>query len=261
MLILATSAEAVSASADVVTASVAVIAGAFAGYQILLAARDRRQRDRPFVVVDLAEGSRGYTNTVELVVANAGLTVARDVTLSFITLPTAGDDRWPSLPDQIGDGIPALAPGREHRFVARYIIRTMGGTRLSTEGSARVVVGCRDDKNREYRDKYELTSTSSDVASQSPTTACGISLGTSRRSSERCPGSTHGGASRTDRASDPVAGRGGRVKDVLAAPREGSGARFRRSPQSRRRDSNSEPPDYKIQNGGVGGMWLMLLPT
>ena len=29
--------------------------------------------------------------------------------------------------------------------------------------------------------------------------------------------------------------------------------------QSRRRDSNSEPPDYKIRNAGVSGIWLIPL--
>ncbi len=34
-----------------------------------------------------------------------------------------------------------------------------------------------------------------------------------------------------------------------------------RNHQSRRADSNREPPDYKIQNAGVGEIWLILLST
>jgi hypothetical protein len=78
---LAVEAETISAAANVATAIIALFAGVFAGYQVLLAARERRQRDRPFVVVDLAEGARG--NSIDLVVANVGLTVARNVQLGF----------------------------------------------------------------------------------------------------------------------------------------------------------------------------------
>ena len=144
-----------SAAAGVASAVITLLAGIFAAYQVILASHDRRDRERPFVVVDLAESAaRSYTSIIELVVANAGLTVARDVKLQFLQEPNDQKSGLPLLSEQLGQGIPTLPPRREFRFAAGSITHTLDGKFSSTSGAIEVVVTCHDDKGRTYSDRF-----------------------------------------------------------------------------------------------------------
>jgi hypothetical protein len=89
-------------------------AAVVAALQVGEAQRSRRERSRPFVVIDF-----GFVSGViiEIVITNIGKTIARDVRFAFDPplVGTSDDDaRGPisELP-VFRDGIPSLAPGRE----------------------------------------------------------------------------------------------------------------------------------------------------
>jgi len=101
-----------SALGTCVTAVVAVIAAVFAGYQVREARRTREAQTQPFVMVDI-QPSRVWQNLLLLVIENIGMTLAKDVKITFTpALTTSLADS--ALPQSVllREGIPALPPRR-----------------------------------------------------------------------------------------------------------------------------------------------------
>lgn len=95
------------------TAIVALLAAVFAGWQVWEIRKAREEEARPFVIVDV-QSSAAWNNLFNLVVENAGATVARDVRLSF-TPPLQSSNEEVDLESTalITEGIPMLPPGRQ----------------------------------------------------------------------------------------------------------------------------------------------------
>lgn len=94
------------------TAVVALLAAGFAGWQVREIRRTRQEETRPFVIVDI-QSSTASSNFLNLVIENAGATVARDVRLSFSPpLRSSKDSVDLESTALISDGIPMLPPGR-----------------------------------------------------------------------------------------------------------------------------------------------------
>lgn len=95
------------------TAIVALLAAAFAGWQVWEIRRTRQEESRPFLVVDI-QSSAAWNNLFNLVIENAGPTVARDVRVSF-TPPLQSSNDQVDLESTVllTEGIPMLPPGRQ----------------------------------------------------------------------------------------------------------------------------------------------------
>lgn len=95
------------------TAIVALLAAAFAGWQVWEIRRTRQEESRPFVIVDI-RSSAAATHLLDLVIENAGQTVARDVRVSF-TPPLRSASEHVDLESTalLTEGIPMLPPGRQ----------------------------------------------------------------------------------------------------------------------------------------------------
>lgn len=107
--------DVVVAAAAVLTLVVAVWAAWYARGQVQLARQTREDQSRPFVVVDF-ESSVVWLNVINLVVANVGQTLARDVKLTFDPPLRSSQDKSEQFALQdsalITEGISAMPPGR-----------------------------------------------------------------------------------------------------------------------------------------------------
>lgn len=101
-----------AAVAQVVTAAVAVLAAAFAGWQVLETRRTRHAQAQAFVVVDVVPGNP-WMNWLTLVVENIGTTLARDVRITF-NPPVTTAASTNGLVDSVllREGVSMLPPGR-----------------------------------------------------------------------------------------------------------------------------------------------------
>lgn len=97
------------------TATVALLAAVFAGWQVWEIRKARQEESRPFVIVDI-QSSAAWNNLFNLVIENAGPTVARDVRMSF-TPPLQSSNEHVDLESTVllAEGIPMLPPGRQVR--------------------------------------------------------------------------------------------------------------------------------------------------
>ena len=104
-----TNAAAVSATAAVVTAFIAVVA-------IRATASDSRRRTRPYVIVDLRPDQDHPSGTMDLIVENVGQSAARDLAIEFLPPLAIASDKSENLLWFIGERyrtpIPLLAPGQ-----------------------------------------------------------------------------------------------------------------------------------------------------
>jgi hypothetical protein len=106
----------VTAWATVFEAGVLLTAALFAGSQLAEMRQTRIAQSRPYVIAYLRHQPVGHT-LIEFVIANAGKTVARDITLTFDPplSPTSGpgasfgEAHWVVF----DSGLPMLAPGQE----------------------------------------------------------------------------------------------------------------------------------------------------
>ena len=106
-----------SALAACVTAGVAVLAAAFAYFQVREARNLRRDQAKPFVVVDI-QPSRASMHLLNLVVENTGTTIARDVTFEFEPpLSSSLDDYDVAQTTLVKDGLPMIPPHRRHEYL------------------------------------------------------------------------------------------------------------------------------------------------
>lgn len=135
------------------TLAVLAAAALFAGWQVWEARNDRRQRHRPFVVVDFEEAA---TIFVELQVHNIGATPAKDVVLTFDQEPETSMDkgRWPALNAAIfGEGVPLMPPDRRIRMLFDRV-----PDRIKDDLPMRhlATVRYRDDRGKRYEESYPL---------------------------------------------------------------------------------------------------------
>lgn len=99
----------------IVAGSAAALTGLVAIVTLVHAGRDSRERTRPVVLVEYRVPPHAY-RALELVVRNAGVSMARHLTVSFDPpLEEREDDDLirRSILDRYGLGIPALGPGQE----------------------------------------------------------------------------------------------------------------------------------------------------
>lgn len=142
----------VEAGAALGTFGVAVLAAKFGRRQVKLAGRDRRDRQRPFVAVDLT--TEGSDNLIFLSVQNFGQTVARDVRISIRPEPWKSNDTEIEqyLAKFLTEPIPTLPPGRRHVTVFAQMVSR------SAEPPTRfdVQVECRGPRKAPFADDYVL---------------------------------------------------------------------------------------------------------
>lgn len=142
---------ALSALATVATALVAIVALAHT-------ARDSRERTRPVVLAEFRKEEHSST-VIDLVVRNAGQSVARDVVVKFDPEPVLPDDggvyltKW--LLKRYHQTIPTLAPGQE----LTNIWFSMDAAEVNEEPTAdqvRVTISYRRSRFRRYSEVFPL---------------------------------------------------------------------------------------------------------
>jgi hypothetical protein len=106
-----------SVLAACVTAGVAVLAAAFAYFQVREARNLRRDQAKPFVIVDI-QPSRASMHLLNLVVENTGTTIARDVTFVFEPPLSSSLDNYDIAQTTfVKDGLPMIPPRRRHEYL------------------------------------------------------------------------------------------------------------------------------------------------
>lgn len=147
-----------SAAAAWVTVFVLIVAAGIALWQAQEARRLRQEQSRPWVSVDFEFPKPSLVN---LVIANFGRTVARDVTLEFDPPPTRAIEAKRShesgtLAESVllTSGIPTLPPGKRVVSLFDSLIERDGGDHPERYT---VVVRFADyDRKRRYESTYEL---------------------------------------------------------------------------------------------------------
>lgn len=128
-------------------------AAGFAGWQVMEAREDRRQRHRPFVVLDFEPTA---TIFAELVVRNIGTTPAREVVARLNEPPEVALEGgpWPALDAALfSDGIPLMPPGRDVRML---FDRVPDRVKRDLAMSWTATVTYRDDRGNNYTETYPL---------------------------------------------------------------------------------------------------------
>lgn len=135
------------------TLAILTVAAVFAGWQVMEARNDRRQRNRPFIIVDFEPAA---TIFAELVVSNIGTMPAHDVVAELDHAPDVALERgrWASLSAALfNDGIPIMPPGRAVRMLFDRI-----PDRVEAELPMRwtATVSYSDHRGNRYADAYPL---------------------------------------------------------------------------------------------------------
>lgn len=147
----------VSALATVATAFIAIMA-------LLSAATDSRERSRPMVLAEFRRAENS-DSTIDLVIRNAGPSVARALSVSFEPEPVLPADSsnlvTPYLLRRYRQAIPSLSPGQELTniwYAGR--LPENGGNELQnaepTSDAVTVHVAYRGVGRRRYRDEFPL---------------------------------------------------------------------------------------------------------
>lgn len=142
---------AVSALATVATALVAIFA-------LSHTARDSRERTRAVVIAEFRK-AKNSTSTIDLVVRNAGQSVARDVVVKFDPEPVLPDDgrvyatKW--LLQRYRQTIPTLAPGQELANIW-HSADSAGMNDEPTADQVRVTISYRRSRLRRYSEVFPL---------------------------------------------------------------------------------------------------------
>lgn len=147
----------VSALATVATAVIAIFA-------LVSAATDSRERSRPMVLAEFRR-AKNSDSTIDLVIRNAGPSVARALTVTFDPEPVLPPDSsnlvTPYLLQRYRQPIPSLSPGQELTNIW-YSGRLPedGGNELEngepTSDAVTVGVTYRGVRRRRYRDSFPL---------------------------------------------------------------------------------------------------------
>lgn len=148
-----------------IAAVAALIGIGFAVWGIVNAKRDSRDRTRPVVLAEFRLAPDSDT-TFDLIVRNAGQSVARNVRVSFD--PPIGEEpedgkRYMStfLKRRYGGSIPALAPGQELSNIwwSGHAVAGREGlvSEEPTPDEVTVTIAYEDVHGRPYRDQFPLT--------------------------------------------------------------------------------------------------------
>ena len=142
-------------AAEWAAAIIVLVAAVIALWQLDEARTARRNRERPFVVVEFDVFRR--LPFVYLVVKNYGATLARNVTIDFDPPLASSIDLEEPRVSQLGfivDGIPSLAPGREIETLFDSFIQRKGDTTLPDRYT--VTVSADGDDGKRWTDMIEL---------------------------------------------------------------------------------------------------------
>lgn len=127
-------------------------------------ARDSRERSRPMVLAEFRKAEHS-TSHIDLIVRNAGPSVARQVQVSFDPEPVLPSDvstlRTPYLLRRYREPIPSMSPGQEFANIWFSGTRPPDGetamvNREPTPDNVTVRVTYRDSQNRRYFDEFPL---------------------------------------------------------------------------------------------------------
>lgn len=104
-------------NSQVILVMIALLTGMIAFGSWIVAYRDRRDRSRPNMVAELRRASDN-DSAYDLVVRNAGITVARDVQVTFdpplpTSDPTGDIGLVKCIHERYSEAIPSIAPGQE----------------------------------------------------------------------------------------------------------------------------------------------------
>lgn len=135
------------------TLVILAVAAGFAGWQVMEARKDRRQRHRPFVVLDFEPTA---TIFAELVVSNIGTTPAREVVVELDQTPEVALERgpWPALDAALfSEGIPLMPPRRDVRML---FDRVPDRVKRDMPMRYTATVSYRDDQDNSFTDTYPL---------------------------------------------------------------------------------------------------------
>lgn len=102
----------------------AIVTASIAGWALVQASHDSKERSRPVVVAELRHA--GVKGSQSLVIRNYGLTVARDVQITFDPQLPKGDSHPASkiIRERYRRPIPTMPPGMELKNI--YLIGTPG---------------------------------------------------------------------------------------------------------------------------------------
>jgi hypothetical protein len=136
----------------------AAITGLVAIWTLAAARSDSRERTRPVVVAEYRIPARAVTKRLDLVIRNAGVSVARDVEVRFDPPlgSRPGDDLIrTSIRDRYKDRIAVLAPGQELTNVVEVDVNDPEASDVPVEMT--VSVSYLRSRWRRYRDSYLLS--------------------------------------------------------------------------------------------------------
>lgn len=145
------------AAATVMTALVAI-------YALRQAAIDSRERSRPVVLAEFRRAENSHS-TIDLVIRNAGLSVARDVQVTFDPKPAMPADAsgllTPYLLKRYAAAIPTLSPGQELSNIwFSGQVPPGGGPEMvnqePTSDEVTVLIAYRGTGRRVYRESFPL---------------------------------------------------------------------------------------------------------
>jgi len=146
-----------------VTALAAIATAAFAVWAIFNGGRDSRDRTRPMVIAEFTF-ARDSDTTVDLVIRNAGVSMARQLSVTFdprLVLPPGSDRRITNhLIRRYESTLSGLAPGQQLRNIWWAGGMVAGSNDLQnsepTPDQVTVSVAYSDDRNRAYTDSFSL---------------------------------------------------------------------------------------------------------
>lgn len=150
-------------SSGAVTALAAIATAAFAVVAIVNAGRDSRDRSRPMVIAEFRPG-RDSDTTVDLVVHNVGVSMARQISVTFdppLAIPEGSDRNVTGhIIQRYSSSLSGLAPSQTFRNIWWAGHAVEGSSELKnaepTPDMVVVVIAYTDDRGRPYSDRFAL---------------------------------------------------------------------------------------------------------
>ncbi|MFE5291400.1 hypothetical protein ACFQ8T_04410 [Isoptericola sp. NPDC056618] len=137
----------------------AAVTGIVAIRTLVHAANDSRERSRPVIVAEYRIPERAYKR-MDLVVRNAGPSVARDIDVTFdpslgtLPLMKSGPELREAIVVRYGRRIDSLGPGHELTNIVSVDLAAQGESDLPLDVT--VTVSYRRSRRRRYEEKYRL---------------------------------------------------------------------------------------------------------
>ncbi|WP_421735971.1 hypothetical protein [Cellulomonas sp.] len=146
-----------------VTALATIATAAFAVWAIVNAGRDSRDRSRPMVIAEFRH-ARDSDTTVDLVIHNAGVSMAREVSVTFDPPLVVPEGFGRNVTDHIirrySSALSGLAPSQTFRNVWWAGHMVAGSSDLEnaepTPDQVAVAINYTDDRGRPYSDTFAL---------------------------------------------------------------------------------------------------------